>query len=560
MWGETSKKLLGRRKRLPHKTHKCFCTNVGQALSPAVLLARVIFSHSLVLAAQEPPVFHANTRLVQINVIVHDKNGPVSNLTKNDFTVTDRGKAQTISVFSVESARLEPRDAAPLPQNNFSNRQHGGQETPASVTVILLDRLNTLSGPGAGPYEETPTWVEDMALANAKNHLVKFIEQLNPRDRIAIYGLGRSLEVLSDFSSNREQLQTVLKNYRAISLTNRETVEPLGIHTPVPGQFNGKVDADRRNLAAIANQSRSETTMSALMAIAAHVAGIPGRKNLVWLTANLPFPGAAIGRALSRANIAIYPVDARGLLPQAPPMTEDDSRSRIVFGRNGVAAGQGPEPTGISTMDDLAEESGGRAFTNSNDLTNAIHEAVEDAAVSYTLGFYPDSDSLDGKFHALKVHVKHAGLEVRYPKAYFASPDAQASEAQNQNSLVTAVQSPLESSAIRIAAQLERASQLVVTASVDLRDLQLTRNRDVSDGAIELFVIQQDTAGNVLVDRRYKYNLRLTAEQHAAYLKSGLLFRESVEPKEGLATLRILVRDPSNAAVGSVIIPFSQVK
>jgi hypothetical protein len=64
----------------------------------------------------------------------------------------------------------------------------------------------------------------------------------------------------------------------------------------------------------------------------------------------------------------------------------------------------------------------------------------------------------------------------------------------------------------------------------------------------------------VLVDRRHKYNLRLTAEQHAAYLKSGLLFRESVEPKEGLATLRILVRDPSNAAVGSVIIPFSQIK
>src|ERR1017187_2589470 len=176
----------------------------------------------LALVSQDPPIFHANTRLVQVNVIVHDKNGPVANLTRNDFKLTDRGKAQTISVFSVESVREAPKEAAPLPQNTFSNRQHGGQETPASVTVILLDRLNTLSGPGHEAYEETPTWVEDLALGNAKNHVVKFVQQLDPRDRIAIYSLGKSLEVLSDFSSDREQLLTVLKNYRAVSLTSRE--------------------------------------------------------------------------------------------------------------------------------------------------------------------------------------------------------------------------------------------------------------------------------------------------------------------------------------------------
>ena len=506
-------------------------------------------------ASQETPVFHANTRLVQINVIVHDKNGQVANLTKNDFTLTDHGKPRTISVFSVESARQETKDAAPLPQNTFSNRQHGGHETPASVTIILLDRLNTLSGPGAEVYEETPTWVEDLALANAKNHVVKFVQQLDPRDRIAIYSLGRSLDVLSDFSSDREHLLTVLRNYRPVSLTNREQVEPLAVHSPAGPRADAATDAARRELAAVANRARTETTMSALMAIAAHVEGIPGRKNLVWLTANLPFSGAAMGRALSRANIAIYPVDARGLLPQAPVTTEDDVTFRMTPGRNGVSNGQGPRPTGISSMVDLADASGGRAFTNSNDLTSAIHQAVEDAAVSYTLGFYPESDSLDGKFHLLKVHVNRTRLEVRYPKGYFAMRDA-----QDQNSLASAVQSPLESSAIRLAARVERGSQLAVATAVDLHDLQLTRNGDVWDGAVELFVVQQDTAGKVLFEQRNNYNLRLTSEQRGAYLKSGLQFRETVEPKEGLATLRILVRDPSSAVVGSVIIPLSQVK
>ena len=262
-----------------------------------------------------------------------------------------------------------------------------------------------------------------------------------------------------------------------------------------------------------------------------------------------------MGRALSRANIAIYPVDARGLLPQSLVETEDDSMSRKDFGHTGVSSGQGPRPTGISTMIDLADASGGRAFTNSNDLTGAIHQAVEDAAVSYTLGFYPESDSLDGKFHELKVHVKRAGLELRYPKGYVALRDVQI-----QNSLAVAVQSPLESSAIRFAARVEWGSQMVVAATVDMHDLQLTRNGDAWDGAVELFVVQQDAAGTVLIEHRKNFNLRLTGEQHAAYLKSGLTFRESVEPKEGLTTLRILVRDPSDAAVGSVIIPFSQVK
>ena len=293
-----------------------------------------------------------------------------------------------------------------------------------------------------------------------------------------------------------------------------------------------------------------------LSAIAAHVADIPGRKNLVWLTANLPFSGAAAIESLRRAQIAIYPVDARGLLPQAPPMDEEDVASRAVFGRNGVAAGQGPQPTGISTMQDLARETGGRAFVNTNSLDQAIRTAIEDGAVTYTLGFYPDAASLDGKFHELKVRVRSGNYDVRYPRGYLARRDS----AANPNQLLEAIYTPLESSAIGLVARIDHngkptADSLSVTGAIDLHDLELDRNADLRTGAFDLYIVQQDASGGVLDRHHNRYDLRLTDRFYADYLKSGVFFHASIAPKNGLATLRVLAADPHGSKIGSLIIP-----
>jgi hypothetical protein len=238
-------------------------------------------------APQSPPI-HVSTHLVQIGIIVRDKNGAVANLTKDDFAVFDRGKPQTIGVFTAESAESAPQPAAPiqsLPPNTFSDLPQVNAPAVRSVTIVLLDNLNTLSGNGHQGYETGPWWMEDLALANAKAHLIEFIKILDPRDRVAIYGLSGNLHVLADFTNDRDRLLAILKNYDATSRTNRDEVEPGKWHTPVPGAFNGLLDAETLQGAAVTNERRAAATMSALQSIAAHVANIPGRKNLVWLTA-----------------------------------------------------------------------------------------------------------------------------------------------------------------------------------------------------------------------------------------------------------------------------------
>jgi VWFA-related protein len=237
------------------------------------------------------------------------------------------------------------------------------------VTIILLDRLNTLIETSASGAEETPLWNAGQALQNAKQHVIRLVDELGPNDRVAIYSLGESLSVLSDFTSDRQELKTILNNFNATSITSREMAEPDPVHICPPGEpceINGATNRDRQALADITNATRAQTTMAALSAIAAHVAAVPGRKGLVWLTANLPVSGEGVGRMLSRSNISIYPVDARGLLPlMAPRMTVGDGVTMLRTTNGGAVLGSGStssqEPPGVGAMQTLADETGGRA-------------------------------------------------------------------------------------------------------------------------------------------------------------------------------------------------------
>jgi len=135
----------------------------------------------------QAPQIHVSTHLAQVGIIVRNNNGRVADLTKDVFVVLDRGKPQKISVFSIESSESAPQPAQPLPQNTFSDLPQYGASTSRSVNIVLLDNLNSLSGNGHETLESGPLWMEDLALANAKAHLIEFIKDLDTKDRVAIY-------------------------------------------------------------------------------------------------------------------------------------------------------------------------------------------------------------------------------------------------------------------------------------------------------------------------------------------------------------------------------------
>jgi VWFA-related protein len=531
------------------------------------LAVRCVLISAVTLFAQEPPAIRVTTRLVQVNVIVHDKKGePVSDLTKDDFVLFDHGKQQKISVFTMDSRKPLTKPVQPLPSNIFSNRLARKSETPTSVTAILIDGLNTR--------------IQDQAHARAQ--LLKFLLQIQPQDRVALYFLSRDLRVVHDFTSDPERLIQALQKYKGRYSAVLEAAEPA------PSD-SGTDDLDQllNDANAVAsdyyNVQRAHMTLNALEAIANHLAGLPGRKNLIWLSGGFPFTigyGAdslslngpvrdhrvfseeadRVTRAMNNAGVAIYPVDARGLVGTA--MFDAGRRSGPVTRNpaNGRIQVPSSTPPNIDTMQILAENTGGRAFYNSNDLNGAIRKAIDDTQVTYTLGFYPASDDWDGKFHKLKVEVTRKGMDVRYRKGFMAFEEQTPTEKQRKAAISDAVTSPLEATGIGLNARVEPTDKpapgsLTVVLQVNQEDITLDPKEQRWTGAIDLLYVQQGADGKILDTISQTVNINAVKSTYDAIVQGGLLLTKTMAPVKGAERMRVMVLDRPTGNIGSIFIP-----
>jgi VWFA-related protein len=182
------------------------------------------------------------------------------------------------------------------------------------------------------------------------------------------------------------------------------------------------------------------------------MARIPGRKNMVWLSAAFPVnmsigPGGpetnyvrdrltGTGRALAKGNVALYPVDVRGVVA---PEGGQSAAAVAIAARNRH-----------ESMEVIAAATGGRAFYNTNDLGAAMSEAVEDAEVTYTIGFYP-AEGDESEIHRVRIEAGRRGVSLRYRDTYVTTPPAESSRQDDiHNSLVSPLSAPGIPISIRI--------------------------------------------------------------------------------------------------------------
>jgi VWFA-related protein len=508
--------------------------------------------------------------LVQVGVVVHDKKGqPVADLAKDDFTLADEGQPQKIAFFSVESALAPVAPARTLPPNYFTNRLEFRSSAPASVTAILFDALNTA--------------FEDQVYS--KNQLIKFLGQVRPEDRFALYVLGRDLRVLHDFTTDTRSLLRVLARHRGASSPDWEASEPAPSDTGIE-ELDAWLNESSQMLSDFLKINRARQTTDALEAIARHLARVPGRKNLIWLSAGFPFSigfddldemleanrerrhfGEEIertARALNDANLAVYPVDARGLVG----LDEFRADVRRAPPRAG-AKGGGGVPRRIwqnqQTMLELAERTGGEAYYNRNDLDRAIRQAVEDARVTYVLGYYPAHDTWDGRFRKLKVQVRRKGVEVRYRTGYFAFHEQKETPRERDQLLREAVRTPLDATGISLLVRVAsdappKPGRWKIFVVVDPRTVALEAQGDRWAGALDLLFVQQAPDGRELRAVKDILTLRLTRDTYQRILKEGAVVIKVLDLLPAAAQLRVVVRDPATGNLGAVTIPVSQVR
>ncbi len=333
------------------------------------------------LAAAQGPVFRSDTNIVEVAIVARDaKDWPVGDLKRSDFHVFDNGVEQKILSFERLGGVIA---ATGLPRERLS--------------IILLDSLNT-------------SWSLQVA---GRNAVLKMLEK-SPRgpDRIAIFTLGDKLRLLHDFTDDGDALRAVVERY-GTGLPSSGVDDPLAAsdgHAAPPPLTVGPPGA--RGLMTVrpsgdtpadpARQSqRLILTLDALRTIARMMKDAPGEKNLLWVTAGFPPPSEhqsiqSAMRDLAAAKLMLYPIDARGIL-------------------TGIRS-----YTNLGSMKELAEQTGGRVYFNSNDTAVLVKGAFNDSREGYILTYAPRDYKRDGSAHIVRLKTSRKGVTLRYRPGYVA--------------------------------------------------------------------------------------------------------------------------------------------
>jgi len=501
-------------------------------------------------SVQPAATFKVGTKLVEVDVVAHDKRGPAAGLTKDDFTLLDNGKLQDIAFFTVRSfhsvaAARTPSPSAPLPPGMVSNRPNAKEDAPATQTVLLLDRL----------FLQQTDQIYDVQRINL------FLDRRRNGDGIGIYTLRSNLQLqtLVDLTSDENQLRRAANSLKPAQPTRDS--DTTGMSEKASAEYMALYMRERVNAA-----------KHAFEAIARHLASVPGRKNLVWITEAFPllYCNPFIGcidfspemeqaaRSLNDANVALYAVDGRGLIGALGPMTgipKAEFRGPSgpqVRSRASVPSG----PSHIETMNLLAGRTGGAVYFNTNAIEESVQKAVEDGDVTYSLAFYPSEASQDGKVHKLGVKVARAGVSLRYRENYLATKSQ--AEAENRPTLEQLVKDPLDATQIGLLAQATpdaaRPGYFNVHVTVNLHDVQLGKQDRKWVGAIDLsFYVEKSNSAQATTR-----TIEIPEDQLAVALKKGVVIDHSIEWQGKAGDLRVVVEDKASGAAGSLRIPLGK--
>lgn len=548
----------------------------------ARMFGLLLLGGALLSAQQQKPTFRTATRLVEVAVTVLDKNGnAVAGLQAADFAVLDEGKPRAVEVFSFDGGRAAPATTAPaaaLSPGTFTNRPALANDAPRNVTALVLDNVNTTPVQGV----------------TARAQMMRYLRTLAPQTITAVYLLADKLHVLHDFTDDASALRERLEGARLPTATAWETdprqavVEAEAFVRMFPEDQALAVDLMRNKLRmevmadAAIRRDRMERSLAQIEALGAHLAGIPGRRSLVWIgggfsmsTVTATTAGGRetpelletsekeireVSRRLAQQGIVLYIVDAHFL--ESPSDQRPATRMPLPQrGRGNFELFLDTATTSVdvrSTMQTMASITGGRYFFP-NDSSSGVDKVLSDMWGSYTLGFYlPDEP--DGKWHRLRVQVKRTGLSVRHREGYLADPNAAQPVKWTEDNWRTAVSNPLASPAIPLTATCKWTAfdDLSVTMQVETDALEFLADGENLKADLEI-LFGDRTAEGLTHTSRSAVTSTVPAARWETARHEPTRIEAIWKPKEEATALRVIVHDVNSGRYGSLDVPLSQV-
>jgi VWFA-related protein len=564
------------------------------------------------------PVIHATSRLVLLDVIVTDHSGKfVPGLKAGDFTVFEDKQPQKISAFAVNVAPAAPAKPFPplqLPPHMYTNFTFIKPDSDRPVSVVLMDMLNT-SG---------------MDQAYARKQMIQFLKDLPPGRPIALFVLTTRLKMIQGFSGDSGVLIAAAKallGYQSPFLSpegqqqqeeNGATALENNSGAPSSGP-GGPNSASSMPIAPIGQAirealdaqdsfqkiERMDLTLHALDVLAQSVAGYPGRKNLIWLSAEFPVtfgpdmtpynqashplnenvknetnhqirdleteapPVQQTAALLAAARMAVYPVDVRGQISMGTgiDISAPTSGLSALDMQNEVGTTYGRQTAAIwdahEAMSDVARETGGHAFYGTNDLKNAMARSVEQGSSYYTLAYAPANHDWSGKYRKIEVKATTPGIDLTYRRGYYALQEHELGTGRAAAAMTAAMQPTVpEFTGLLLKVQVlppdAEHENVRIDYAVDAHDISFTDGADQRKKATIDFVATAwdkdfKQAGRVAGGM----DTTLRPEAYQQVMHTGLPFHQEMELKPGTYTLRLGVLDRGSHKIGSVEAPIT---
>lgn len=516
------------------------------------------------LPTQTGPI-RATSDVVRIDVEVTDKSGkPVKGLTADQFTITDDGKPQKISTFA------------------YSDIEKIETAAPADVkpVVVAVDAQTASAGTADGLSEQTQdrrllvlffdlTSMQTDDIQRAHDAALKFVkQQMKPADLVALVTFSVRLSVLVNFTNERPALEKAIARLVPGALSTLS--DPLAAAAQ-----NGEADVQEYTGAAFTadetefNVFNTDQKLAAVEGLANVLAAIPGRKAVIEFTGGITQTGEenrtalrAATDAANRADVSIYSIDARGLFATAPggDVTTNAATGTSMFSGASVFHQTDQREDTRDTLATLSSDTGGKAFFDLGDLSDAFPKIQQDNSGYYLIGYYlPAGIKRDGRWHAIQVKVKAPGARVRYRKGYFAprdfqhmekeSREEQLAEAMRSDSPMVDLPVAVETSAFRLNSQ---ETYIPIVAKLSSRALDWAEKHGKREAAFDFAVeIRAYPAGQAVAELRDTIQVRLEAERYQQVSQANLVYQGGVVLAPGKYRLKFLARENESGRIGT---------
>ncbi len=510
---------------------------------------------------QEEFKFQVSSQLVIVNVAVRDRNGgPIENLKASDFVVSEDGKPQKISVF--EYQRLE---GEPLPPLTSAPRQAEAARPQVRAAI-------STSSPGQIRYRDRRLIVlffdfssmEPAEQIRAQQSALKFLDtQMTAADMVSIMAFSSQLQVLQDFTADRERLNEVIRGFH-IGEASELAAEGATAGDENAADTGAAFTADDTEF----NIFNTDRKLSALETAAKMLASLPEKKAFVYFSSGVGKTGAenqsqlrATVNAAVRANVSFYPIDARGLTASAPA---GDASQASAAGTS-IFSGSAQRQRGArfndqqETLYTLAGDTGGKALLDSNDLTLGIRQAQEGVSSYYILGYYSTNPAMDGRYRRVKVQLEsQPQAKLDYRSGYFAAKDFKlytSTDKERQLEDALMLGDPITDLTLALEVNYFRLGRdqyfVPVAVKVPGTEIELARKGGSESTVLDFIGQARDARGRIAGTVRDSIEVKLKGDNVGQLVKRHIEYDSGFTLTPGEYSLKFLCRENATGKIGT---------